>query len=202
MQAFWTGLGLGLSLIMAIGAQNAFVLRQGIRDEHVFWVCLACAFSDALLLTLGVYGAATLLDRFPALDYVMRLMGALFLLLYGARSLIGAIHGGQTLDPAGQARDSLGKTLTVCLALTWFNPHVYLDTVVLVGAVSAQQPSKTAFLAGAIVASFTFFFALGHGAKRLRGLLTLPRVWQMLDGTMAFLMWGMALSLVWPMAFE
>ncbi|SPJ33495.1 LysE/ArgO family amino acid transporter [Kushneria phyllosphaerae] len=202
MEAFWTGLGLGLSLIMAIGAQNAFVLRQGIRGEHLFWVCLTCALCDALLLTLGVYGAATLLARFPGLDHWMRLMGALFLLLYGGRSLVAALRGGQVLNPAGQAQISLGKTLAVCLALTWLNPHVYLDTVVLVGAVSAQQTSKNAFLAGAIVASFTFFFGLGHGAKRLRGLLARPRAWQVLDGTMAFLMWGLAVSLVWPMAFE
>ncbi|WP_445619093.1 LysE/ArgO family amino acid transporter [Kushneria sp. Sum13] len=202
MQAFWTGLGLGLSLIMAIGAQNAFVLRQGIRGEHVWWVCLTCALCDALLLTLGVYGAATLMARFPALDPVMRLMGALFLLLYGGRSLIASCCGGHALDPAGQAQTSLGKTLAVCLALTWLNPHVYLDTVVLVGAVSARQTSKNAFLAGAIVASFAFFFALGHGAKRLRRVLARPRVWQMLDGAMALLMWGVAVSLIWPMAFE
>ncbi|GHC17248.1 amino acid transporter [Kushneria pakistanensis] len=199
MQAFWTGLGLGLSLIMAIGAQNAFVLRQGLRGEHVFQVCMACALSDALLLTFGVYGAATLIGRFPALDNLMRLAGAIFLLLYGARAMIAALRGGQTLDPTGQTGASRVRTLSVCLALTWLNPHVYLDTVVLVGAVSAQQASKAAFLAGAVVASFTFFFALGYGAVRLRRLLASPRAWQVLDGLMGLVMWTVALSLVWPM---
>ncbi|REC95812.1 LysE/ArgO family amino acid transporter [Kushneria indalinina] len=199
MQAFWTGLGLGLSLIMAIGAQNAFVLRQGLRGEHILWVCLFCALSDALLLTFGVYGAATLTARFPALDDVMRLVGAIFLLLYGVRAMRSALRGGQALDPAGQAGASLGRTLAVCLALTWLNPHVYLDTVMLVGAVSAQQTPKAAFLAGAVVASFTFFFALGYAAIRLRPLLVRPRAWQGLDGVMAILMWAVALSLLWPM---
>lgn len=167
--------GRGLSLIMAIGAQNAFVLRQGIRGEHLFMVCLTCALCDALLLTFGVHGAAILSGRFPNLDVIMRLAGALFLLLYGARSLIGAFRGGQALAPAGQIPVSKGKTLAVCLALTWLNPHVYLDTVVLVGAVSAQQTSKNAFLAGAIVASFTFFFGLGYAAVRLRRMLAKPQ---------------------------
>lgn len=198
MQAFWTGLGLGLSLIMAIGAQNAFVLRQGLRGEHVFGVCLVCALSDALLLTLGVYGAATLTERFPALDNVMRLGGALFLLLYGARTMIAALRGGQMLTPAGQGGACRGRTLAVCLALTWLNPHVYLDTVVLAGSVSAQQASRSAFLAGAITASFIFFFALGYGAMRLRRVLSRPRLWQGLDGVMALIMWGVALSLLWP----
>ncbi|WP_456269882.1 LysE/ArgO family amino acid transporter [Kushneria sp. AK178] len=199
MQAFWTGLGLGLSLIMAIGAQNAFVLRQGLRGEHVVWVCLACAASDALLLTFGVYGAATLTGYFPALDDVMRLAGAIFLLLYGIRAMHASLRGGQALAPAGQAKASRRRTLGLCLALTWLNPHVYLDTVVLVGAVSAQQSPKAAFLAGAVVASFVFFFGLGVGALRLRGLLARPRAWQILDGIMALLMWGVALSLLWPM---
>ncbi|MFC0339085.1 L-lysine exporter family protein LysE/ArgO [Kushneria avicenniae] len=199
MQAFWTGLGLGFSLIMAIGAQNAFLLRQGIRGEHLFMVCLICALSDALLLTFGVYGAATLTGRFPTLDIVMRLAGALFLLLYGIKGLASALRGGQALAPAGQTKASRGRTVGVCLALTWLNPHVYLDTVVLAGAVSSQQAPKGAFLAGAVLASFIFFFGLGYGAVRLRPLLAHPRVWQILDGLMAFLMWGMAVALLWPL---
>ncbi|WP_438767999.1 LysE/ArgO family amino acid transporter [Kushneria sp. TE3] len=199
MQAFWTGLGLGLSLIMAIGAQNAFVLRQGLRGEHLFMVCLTCALSDALLLTFGVYGAATLTVYFPNLDTVMRLAGALFLLLYGGQAMVSALRGGRALNPAGRTGASRGKTLALCLALTWLNPHVYLDTVVLAGAVSAQQASRAAFLAGAVMASFLFFFALGYTAVRLRSLLARPRAWQILDGVMAFLMWIVALSLLWPM---
>ncbi|ART62055.1 LysE/ArgO family amino acid transporter [Kushneria marisflavi] len=199
MASFWTGLGLGLSLIMAIGAQNAFVLRQGLRGEHLLMVCLCCALSDALLLAFGVYGAATLIEQFPALDAVLRLAGALFLLMYGARGMAGAVCGGQALVPVEQQRALWPRTLAVCLALTWLNPHVYLDTVVLAGAVSAQQPSKGAFLAGAITASFIFFFGLGHGAGRLRAVLSRPRAWQILDGSMAMVMWGVALSLLWPM---
>ncbi|ARS53601.1 LysE/ArgO family amino acid transporter [Kushneria konosiri] len=199
MASFWAGLGLGLSLIMAIGAQNAFVLRQGLRGEHLFMVCLSCALSDALLLALGVYGASTLTERFPDLDVVLRLAGALFLLTYGVRNMVGALRGGQALVPNEPSKGSWPRTLALCLALTWLNPHVYLDTVVLAGAVSAQQASKGAFLMGAIMASFLFFFTLGHGAGRLRAVLARPRAWQLLEAGMALVMWGIALSLLWPM---
>ncbi|MFC0266465.1 LysE/ArgO family amino acid transporter [Kushneria aurantia] len=196
LEAGLAGFGLGLSLIAAIGAQNAFVLRQGVRGEYVTRVCLACALSDAVLLTLGVMGFAALTARLPALEMVLRYGGALFLLIYGARSLLAALRGGQRLDPA-EGTTSARRTLAVCLALTWLNPHVYLDTLVLMGSVSSGfDEGRGAFLCGAILASFLFFFAIGHGAALLRPLLARPIAWRVLDALVGVVMGVIAVSLL------
>ncbi len=194
--AFFPGFGLGFSLILAIGAQNAFVLRQGLRREHVFAVSLTCALSDALLIAAGVSGFGALAEAVPWLENVMRYGGAAFLFFYGARAFLSAWRGGETLDAADTARASLRNALLTCLALTWLNPHVYLDTVVLLGSVSAQYENKLMFALGAMTASFVFFFSLGYGARLLRPLFARPLSWRVLDVLVGTVMWAIALSLI------
>ena len=190
------GFALGLSLILAIGAQNAFVLRQGLRREHVLPVVLVCALSDAVLVAAGVTGFGALAEAVPELEVAMRYGGAAFLTAYGLRNLISAWRGGAALE-AGEGTGSLGKALAICLALTWLNPHVYLDTVVLLGSISAQYEDRAAFGAGAVTASFVFFFSLGYGARLLAPLFRRPRSWQVLDLVIGLTMWAIALKLVW-----
>ncbi len=193
-----TGMMIGLGLIVAIGAQNAFVLRQGLRDEHVFAVCLTCAVSDAALIVLGVTGFGSIAMALPWLDPVMRWCGAAFLAWYGAKSLRAALGSTEALtaDPAAKPRGLL-RTLLACLAITWLNPHVYLDTVVLLGTVSTQFPGwEASFAAGAILGSLLFFFALGYGAGWLRPLFARPSAWRVLEGAIAVVMWSIAFKLV------
>ncbi|MBQ4824206.1 amino acid transporter [Leisingera sp. HS039] len=191
------GFALGLSLIMAIGAQNAFVLRQGLRRQHVFWICFTCAGSDAVLITAGVFGFGSLALAVPWFEKAMRLGGAAFLIWYGARALRSAWRGGETLDTAGEgAGTALLPVLATVLALTWLNPHVYLDTVVLLGSISAQYPEPLVFAAGATIASFTFFFTLGYGASLLAPVFARPRAWQVLDAIVGLTMWAIALKLL------
>ena len=195
--ALLSGFALGFSLILAIGAQNAFVLRQGLRREHVFAVCLACALSDALLIAAGVAGFGALAGAAPWIEPAMRFGGAAFLLWYGARSLIGAWRGGEALLAAREdTRASLAATLGTVLALTWLNPHVYLDTVVLIGSVSSQYADRLAFGIGAVTASFVFFFSLGYGARLLAPLFARPRAWQVLDTGIGLVMWAIAAKLL------
>ena len=196
---FLTGLVMGLGLIVAIGAQNAFVLRQGLRGEHVLAVVLACALSDAALIVAGVVAFRQVAAAMEWLSPWMRWGGAAFLLWCGARSLRAALTGTGGLAPAGgRAAAGLGATLATCLALTWLNPHVYLDTVALLGAVSTRFPgSEAAFALGAATASLLFFFALGYGAAALRPLLARPGAWRVLEGAIAAAMWGIAARLAW-----
>ena len=196
MSAILPGFLLSLSLILAIGAQNAFVLRQGLRQSHVFWVCLTCAASDALLIAAGVAGFGGLARAFPWFETAMRLGGAAFLLWYGWRNARSAWVGGHALIAGQQAREPLGPTLLTVLALTWLNPHVYLDTVVLIGSIAAQYDNRLAFGIGAASASFVFFFALGYGARVLAPLFARARSWQVLDGTIALTMWFIAVKLL------
>jgi L-lysine exporter family protein LysE/ArgO len=196
MQTMIAGFGLGLSLILAIGAQNAFVLRQGIRRSHVFAVCLTCALSDALLIAAGVAGFGTLAQAAPWIEPVMRWGGALFLIAYGARALLSAWRGGAVLTVEGGAVEALGPVLATCLALTWLNPHVYLDTVVLLGSVAAQYEDRLSFAIGAMTASFVFFFTLGFGARRLAPLFARPQAWRVLDLGVGLLMWVIAAALI------
>jgi L-lysine exporter family protein LysE/ArgO len=195
--SLFAGFGLGFSLILAIGAQNAFVLRQGLRRQHVFWVCLACAGSDALLIAAGVLGFGSLAVAFPWFEPVMRFGGAAFLAWYGARSLLAAWRGGEMLD-AGQdaGKRPLLPVLTTVLALTWLNPHVYLDTVVLLGSISAQYADPLVFGLGAMLASFTFFFSLGYGASLLAPVFARPGAWQVLDVIVGLTMWAISLKLL------
>lgn len=195
MYSALSGFTLGLGLILAIGAQNAFVLRQGLRREHVLAVVLVCAVSDAVLVTVGVAGFGALAETVPGLEQVMRYGGAAFLTLYGARAFLAAWRGGAALE-AGTGAGGLRRAILTCLALTWLNPHVYLDTVVLLGAVSAQYPDRLAFGTGAVTASFVFFFALGYGARLLAPLFHSPASWRILDAGVGVVMWTIAASLL------
>ncbi|SFQ96242.1 LysE/ArgO family amino acid transporter [Poseidonocella sedimentorum] len=190
------GFALGLSLILAIGAQNAFVLRQGLRRAHVFAVCLTCAVSDAALIAAGVGGVGALIGATPWLDTAMRYGGAAFLVFYGARSFYSALTVTEGLDPASTGGGSLRAALLTCLALTWLNPHVYLDTVVLLGSISAQAADRLAFAIGAMIASFTFFFSLGYGARALAPVFARPRAWMVLDVVVGLTMWIIAVNLL------
>lgn len=191
------GFLVGFGLILAIGAQNAFVLRQGLRGEHVALVCFTCAFSDALLITLGVAGFGVILSAAPWIDPVFRTAGIAFLVVYGLRAWVSAWRGVNLgLEASEISAPSWRVAFATCLAFTWLNPHVYLDTVVLLGSVSsAFEGRRLAFAIGAIVASFTFFFSLGFGAKLLRPLFAQASAWRILDAFIGAVMFAIALGL-------
>jgi L-lysine exporter family protein LysE/ArgO len=211
------GFGLGLSLIVAIGAQNVFVLRQGIRREHVFVVAAIYAVSDAVLIAAGVGGMGAALQAAPWLIGVARWAGAAFLVGYGLLAARRAWRGSESglvvdekaADPAPEApgpvatatatRTALLPVVLTCLALTWLNPHVYLDTVILLGSVGATfGDQRWIFAAGAMLASVVWFFSLAYGARLLGGVLATPRAWRILDGIIAVVMIAIAVSLVLP----
>ena len=195
--AYLAGLALGFSLILAIGPQNAFVLRQGLRGEHVLWACLVCALSDAALIAAGVGGFAVVVATTPWIEPVLRYGGAAFLTVYGAQAFVRAWRDDRALVPAEDRRSPLVSTLATCLALTWLNPHVYIDTLVLLGSVSTQYPGgEAAFGVGATTASFVFFFGLGFGARLLRPLFARPAAWRVLDATVGAVMWSIAAALM------
>lgn len=185
---YLSGLLLGLSLILAIGSQNAFVLKQGLKREHVFFICLFCALSDAILISAGVAGFGAVTARYPHVVEIAKIAGALFLLVYGLQSLYASWRKSHALTATGQAVGSLKKVLLLCFGFTWLNPHVYLDTLVLVGMVSTGASSKLVFASGAVSASFLFFFALGYGARLLRPLFAAPKAWNVLDAVVGILM--------------
>ena len=193
-----TGFATGFSLILAIGAQNAFVLRQGLARTHVFWLCLLCAASDALLITAGVFGFGAIVALYPSLPQIMAWGGAAFLLVYGAMRLWEAWKGQYAMQIAGTSA-GLWATLATGAAFTWLNPHVYLDTLGLVGAVSTQYVEtapKTAFGIGAVSASFVFFFGLGYGARLLAPIMQSARAWRVLDVLIGLVMWALAIKLL------
>lgn len=198
LSIYLTGLMMGLSLIVAIGAQNAFLLRQGLIGQHVLAVCLACALSDAILILLGVTALGAVSALLPWLDPAMRLGGAAFLLVYAARSLLSAFRSDAALRVAAAPPASLAATLATCLAITWLNPHVYLDTVVLIGTIATRFPgAEYSFAAGAMTGSTLFFFSFGYGARLLRPLFARPLAWRVLDGLIAFTMTAIAVQLLW-----
>ena len=198
MQSYLSGFALGLSLILAIGAQNAFVLKQGLKKQHVFLVCSLCAASDAILITLGVCGFGVLVEQYPSIEQIARYGGASFLSGYGLLSLYSAYRNKHTLSPAEDGSESQWKVILVCLGFTWLNPHVYLDTVVLLGSVSTQFKEEIVlFTVGAINASFFFFFALGYGARVLIPVFQKDSAWKVLEAIIGLLMLALAVSLVW-----
>ncbi|AWM81358.1 amino acid transporter [Gammaproteobacteria bacterium ESL0073] len=197
MYAMLAGFSLGLSLIVAIGAQNAFILRQGLYRQHVFWVCLVCAVSDAILISIGVFGLSFVIKFIPSLEWVVRYIGFAFLFCYGAISFWRAFTNHNALKVSEQSGRSLKSTVLICLALTWLNPHVYLDTVLLLGSIANQYSDGHGYFAiGAIGASFVFFFALGYGARLLKPLFTKPMSWRILDGLIGAVMWFIAVKLI------
>ncbi|EKU56664.1 MULTISPECIES: LysE/ArgO family amino acid transporter [Acinetobacter] len=197
MTAFFYGLGIGFSLILAIGAQNAFVLKQGLKQQHVFWVCLICALSDSILIYLGVTGFSKIVVDFPLIVTLAKYFGAAFLFLYGLRNFYSAIQNNSGLNPSEIEKDSLLKIIGMCLAFTWLNPHVYLDTVILVGSISVQFADQIyLFAAGTILASWIFFFALGYGARALLPLFKKASSWRVLDVLVGLMMWAIATKLL------
>jgi L-lysine exporter family protein LysE/ArgO len=191
-----SGLALGLGLIVAIGAQNAFVLRQGLRLEHVTAVVSVCAVSDLALIAAGVLGAGAALQRVPWLIPVVCFAGAAFLLCYGVLAARRALRPGALLPDAAGARTGIALTVATCLALTWLNPHVYLDTVVLLGSMaSTYGEHRWQFAAGAGLGSVLWFTGLGFGARLLRPVFARPAAWRILDGGIAAIMTLLAVSL-------
>ncbi|MEV0897707.1 LysE/ArgO family amino acid transporter [Actinoplanes sp. NPDC049802] len=182
-------------LIIAIGAQNAFVLRQGLRREHVLPVVLTCAFSDLALICAGIAGLGAVLTARPELISAIRWAGAAFLLGYAALAARRALRPG-ILQTAGKAPATLRATLLTCLALTYLNPHVYLDTVLLLGSVAQQHPHRWLFGLGAAAASLTWFVSLGLGARWLAPVLARPTSWRVLDGSIALVMAALGVTLV------
>lgn len=196
MTALIQGYLTSLSLILAIGAQNAFVLRQGIRREHVGAVVALCALSDAALIAAGVAGFGTVTATLPWLVPAMRWLGVAFLLWYGALRFRAAALGGEALRPSDAGPSPLRATLLTCALLTWANPHVYLDTMVLLGSISTHYaPEEARFGAGAALASLSFFAALGYGARLLAPLFARPRAWVVLEILVGLTMWTIAASL-------
>ncbi len=210
---FLAGLGLGLSLIIAIGAQNLFVLRQGLRREHVALVATICIVSDAALIAIGVSGVGVILDAVPWLVDGVRWMGAAFLVGYGllaARRVWRPTGEGLDISAADRTADSTGTSTTTTrartrsvvltvLALTWLNPHVYLDTVFLLGSIAnTYADQRGVFAAGAVLGSVVWFSALAYGARFLGRWLARPRVWRVLDGVFAAIMILLGVSLVLP----
>lgn len=197
MTAFFYGLGIGFSLILAIGAQNAFVLKQGLKQQHVFWVCLICALSDSILIYLGVMGFSKIVIDFPLIVSIAKYFGAAFLFLYGLRNFYSAINNNSALNPSEIEKDSLLKIIGMCLAFTWLNPHVYLDTVILVGSISVQFADHLYwFAAGTIFSSWIFFFALGYGARVLLPWFKKASSWRILDVLVGLMMWAIATKLL------
>ncbi len=201
LSALLTGFILGFSLILAIGAQNSFVLRQGLMGRHVFTVALFCSLSDAALISIGVAGISIFLNNFINLvsDWLFGI-SAIWLAGYGLLRLRDAVIGKSVLIAENSSVNGLASTLSFLSVLTFANPHVYLDTVVLIGSVSQQFPdnnTKLAYVLGASMASFVFFFSLAYGAKFLSPVMQRPIAWRLLDSFIAFVMFGLAIKMTY-----
>lgn len=196
--AFIQGLALSFGLIVAIGAQNAFVLRQGLRREHVGSVVLFCATADAVLIMAGVFGMAQALGERPEWAKALALAGALFLAWYGWKALMRMRNPDRLQAASGGEGLSKNAAMAQAAAFTLLNPHVYLDTVLLVGSVGAQQPAPLQgwFVAGAAMASATWFSLLGFGARWLAPWFAHPKAWQALDGLIGVTMWALSALMV------
>jgi L-lysine exporter family protein LysE/ArgO len=196
LHALIQGFMTGLSLILAIGAQNAFVLRQGIKREHVAAVVLVCATSDVVLIAAGVGGFGVVTQAVPWLVVAMRWLGVAFLLVYGALRFRSAFLAGETLLPAQGGAVPLPRVIATCLILTWANPHVYLDTMVLLGSISTHfAPMQRWFGIGAAAASFVFFACLGFGARVVAPVFQRTEAWVTLEVIVGLTMWSIAATL-------
>lgn len=200
--AFWRGMALGASLIMAIGAQNAFVLRQGILKRHVGIVVTVCAICDMVLIAAGVAGMGGLIAAYPRFITIVTWGGAAFLFLYGLRAWRAAFRGAGALQADGSRAATQDMTwqraVVLVLMLSLLNPHVYLDTVILLGGIGAREasPGNVWFAGGAMIASVLWFTTLGYGARLLAPLFSRARAWQILDGFVGLMMWGLCAGLV------
>lgn len=195
--SFISGFAIGLSLIVAIGAQNAFVLKQGLKQHYIFWICLICALSDSILIIMGVAGFTQIIEHYPNVVSVSKFLGALFLMIYGSQHFYSALRSQQSIELNPDSPVSLQRIILLCLAFTWLNPHVYLDTVVLMGSISTQYTLyKWWFATGAVISSWLFFFSLGYGAKFLLPCFQSPKAWKILDIIIGIIMWCIAFSLL------
>jgi len=200
LSAFLTGFFLGISLIVAIGAQNAFVLRQGIIGQHVFYVALFCAVSDALLISLGVTGISFFLNNLVSeISNILFGLSAVWLSGYGILRVKAAFKSATTLEIETSSSKGLLPTLSIVAVLTFANPHVYLDTMILIGSASQQFPgvNKLAYVLGASLASFVFFFSIAYGAKLLAPIMKRPSSWRVLDSLIALVMFFIAIKLAY-----
>lgn len=200
------GLFLGSALIVAIGAQNAFVLRQGLIREHVFIVCSVCFLGDVLLISLGVGGFGTFFSSNIVVLLIIGWLGVLFLTFFAIRSFISARNANSLSVNKEEAIGNLPKTIGSAMVLTFFNPHVYLDTIVVIGGMSAQfeNMGKVFFALGAIIASLIWFFSLGYGASKMAPIISKPSVWRIIDLIVGLVMTVLALSLlrwIWEITF-
>lgn len=195
MLAFLPGLFAGLSLIVAIGAQNAFVIRQGLTKKHVFTVVAICAISDAVLIALGVGGLGAAIAGLPWLLEGIRWFGVAYLTWFGIKSIRSALKS-QTLDSSGAASETKAKVIGTVLALTWLNPHVYLDTVILLGAIGNQfAADRWYFAIGAMTGSVLWFASIGYGAKAASKFMSRAIFWKILDSLIAAIMFAIAILL-------
>jgi L-lysine exporter family protein LysE/ArgO len=200
ISAFFTGFFLGFSLILAIGAQNTFVLRQGMLGQHVFFIALFCALSDALLITIGIVGMSFVLNNF-----IMQVSNWLFgfsviwLIGYGVLRINSIFKSDRVIEIETSKSKGLFQSLSIVAFLTFFNPHVYLDTLILIGSISQQflSEDKIAFGLGACLASFIFFFSLGYGAKFLSPIMKSPSSWRILDALVALIMFTIAIKIAY-----
>jgi L-lysine exporter family protein LysE/ArgO len=191
------GFSLGMSLILAIGAQNAFVLKQGLKQQHVFVVCLICALSDAILISAGIAGFGVIVPKLPLIEQIARYAGAAFLFFYATVSFRTFFTTEHTLKAGGKEVTSTVTAALTCLAFTWLNPHVYLDTFILLGSISTQYDGQQlAFGVGAVTASFVFFFSLGYAAKLLIPVFKNPKAWKVLEFIIGFVMLALGISLL------
>ena len=198
IHSFLTGFFLGFSLIVAIGAQNTFVLRQGILGQHVFYVALFCAASDALLISIGVAGLSFFLNNFISQNSnILFALSAVWLVGYGVIRLRSALKSNNTIEIGASTIKGLLPTISVAAVLTFLNPHVYLDTMILIGSISQQFSGfhKIIFTFGAVLASFIFFFSLAYGARLLIPIMQHPFSWRILDSLIALIMFTIAFQL-------
>lgn len=198
ISAFTTGFALGATLIIAIGAQNAFVLRQGLRREHVLLIVAFCALADLLLISAGVAGLARVLSEAPHLTLALTVAGTAFLASYGVRALARARRASSMNVAEGTTRISVRNAVAQAAGFTFLNPHVYLDTVLLMGSIGARQPADLRFwfVGGAAAASGAWFTSLGFGARLLRPVFRTQRAWQVLDTLVGVTMLALAASLL------
>ncbi len=198
MSIFLTGLLLGASLIIAIGSQNAYVLKQGLLRRHVFLICLICSLSDALLISIGTTGIGKIIENHPDWLKAITWFGATYLFFFGINSFRAALKN-QTLETAADdSNQSIKVVISTVLALTFLNPHVYLDTVLLIGSIASayQDSERLYFTLGAISASFVWFFALGYGARLLIPLFKNASAWKILNSLIGLVMWWIAYQLI------
>tara|TARA_B100001250_G_C19621596_1_gene709609 strand:+ start:33 stop:638 length:606 start_codon:yes stop_codon:yes gene_type:complete len=193
--AFFSGFILSFSLILAIGPQNAFVLRQGLLKQHVFSIAIFCAISDIILILLGVYGFGSIISNFDNFSQYMFLIGGIWLSGYGILRLKGAYMADSFLEASNEEGSDLKHVLTHCAVLTWLNPHVYIDTLILIGTVSIRFEDTFQFGLGACLASIIFFFSLAFGARLLSPLMSSKKAWQILDVIIGTVMISLAYTM-------